>query len=181
MILTFKIQTEVPTEIILLIFDHVPKADLKSLSFVSTEFARITRLLLFRSITVSAQQSDINRFLNIIRRPQLCCVVEHLIWQELPFRNRGSASPEKILLEWPTSILSQHLATRASDILSSGELDSEDQAEQPSLEEQEVDLIDRICSFSEHKDCAVAGIEMCLAVLIEGIEAYVTEISKCSS
>lgn len=139
MLLTLKNQIEVPTEIILLILDHLSRADLKTSSLVCLEFARITRLLLFRSITISAQQSDIDRFLNIIRRPQLCCVVQCLIWQ---------------------------------DVFPSPEMPgSEDHAQQPYFDEQEADLINRICSVSANKGFAVKGVQVCLDALIEGFEA----------
>ena len=79
MLLTFERQIEVPTEIILLVLYHLTKAELKNLIFVCLELARITRLTLFQSITISAQESDIHRFLNIIRKPELCRVVQRLV------------------------------------------------------------------------------------------------------
>ena len=157
MLLSFKHPIDLPVEIILLLLDHLSYQDVKTIRLVCLELSRIACPLLFRSITVSAQQSHIHRFLNIVRDRKLCKMVQRVIWQELPFQSPSNA-------KWrdpPQEILVAYL------------LPETDSQEQPTLQErdQAQDFRSKVRSLREHRDCTIANIKACLAALTEGCSA----------
>ncbi|KAF7506601.1 hypothetical protein GJ744_011638 [Endocarpon pusillum] len=157
MLLSFKHPIDLPAEIILLLLDHFSYQDVKTIRLVCHDLSTIACPLLFRSITVSAQQSHLHRFLNIVRDQKLCKMVQRVIWQELPFQSPSNA-------QWrgsPLEILVTYLrAERRSQ-------------DQPTLQEehQAQDFCCKLRSLRDHQDCTIASIEACLAALIEGCSA----------
>ncbi len=124
---------------------------------VCLELSRIACPLLFRSITVSAQQPHIHRFLNIVRDRKLCKMVQRVIWQELPFKSPLKTKPQNPQQE----ILVEYLLPETGS------------QEQPSLQErdQERDLRSKVRLLCEHRECAITDVDTWLATLIEGFSA----------
>lgn len=157
MLLSFKHPIEIPAEIILLLLDHLSYQDVKTIRLVCLELSRIACPLLFRSITVSAQQSRIHRFLNIVRAQKLCKMVRCVIWEEMPFQSPSNTK----WLDPPRDILVAYLLP---------EIDNQEQI--PLQEQDQVqDFRSKVRSLRGHRDATIADWEACLVALIEGCSA----------
>lgn len=145
---------EVPVDVLLLVFSHLPKASLKSARLVCREFSELACRPLFASVKISAMQADIDRFSRIVNDHEIRKMVHCLIWEELP-----SKYPASMYLEKLTRKLQEDdpLRSVASD---------DEGAVQQALKEWEQRVQERV--LDQHPGCAVASMDRCLVALIEG-------------
>ena len=78
--------TAIPTEVIYEICSSLSQPDLKSLRLVCIRLGAVVRALLFKSVSISFLPTDVSRFLSLARDPELCLIVEELIFKEVHFQ-----------------------------------------------------------------------------------------------
>jgi hypothetical protein len=171
MLLLFNNRIQVPAEITIQVLEYLPRADLKSARLVSHGLSTIACPMLFKSITASAQRSDMYRFLNIIRDQRLCKMVERFIWDDLPFRNHGSKPSQTTTVFYPPpQVLATYFGKPVDEGKHSGDSNVSN-SEEALWEQQQRDLTFRLKLLLEHPDCNIAGPDVCSAALVEGFKS----------
>lgn len=156
MLMTFVHSIYLPSDITVVVLDYLSQTDLKSIRLVCHEFSSLARSLLFKSITISTQLSDICRFLNIVRDQELCKLVQCLKWQEVAFEAPGSESPRGALFHPPHEALLDYFAPNA--------VCQDDRT----WREREQDFQIAFKASCKEVEPVIASMDTCLAALVEG-------------